>query len=95
MSETLEHFGAKCKLPEPVDETADCKECGKPSHPDYKVVCVQCGQKRCATCMLLDTEALVYFCDTSTPETWQLPRAKRLLVSECREEYLKGKNGNL
>ncbi len=89
MTETLEHFGAKCKLPEPVYEINNCKECGESSCADYKVVCAQCGNEGCATCMLLDTEAIEHFCDTSTLDTWQLPRAERLLVSECREEYYK------
>lgn len=101
MAERLEHFGTPCYLPEPnivghcnacggdiYDYELTTCECGTEVHTGCMVECGHCERKACKKCMLYDDEVGEWFCDTSGPDECRLPKPERLLVSECREEYL-------
>jgi hypothetical protein len=105
-SEILEHFGGGYHRQEPETvgacsgcggeiyetEVATCENCDKQIHEGCKVKCAQCGHSGCKSCFVYDSELQEHFCDTAGPEDCRKPKAERLLISECRNDYLTGLN---
>ena len=69
------------------EETCDC---GESNEICFRQKCEQCGYEGCTNCMLYDKEIDEWFCDTTGPDDCNKPENERLLLSECRENYLKG-----
>jgi len=75
---------------EPVE--GYCELCGEeididPEFGDVRF-CASCNVKGCKHCLLFDPEEHEYFYDTTGPEDCKKPEPERLLLSECRQQWL-------
>ena len=77
-----------CRIDIEEDEVVQCR-CEAEICDDCQIECIECEEKGCKRCMLYDYEIGEWFCDNAGPDDCQKPRAERLLVSDCRDAYLK------
>jgi len=68
-------------------ERATCDYCGSLVHVGCTHRCKQCGEVRCAVCMVQDAESLEWFCETTTI----FEKRHGVRTSTCLAEWRKEK----